>query len=84
MDQAHPGVSNSKRIADSEIFLMGVLCWCKSGNLCANAVSAFDSFARSTSQMPAHLRSSATSLLYLLLKSVSAEISCLELEKGCC
>jgi len=65
----------------------------KSGYLCTNAVSAFDSFARSTSQMPAHSRSSAPSLFYLLLKSVSAGISCfclknlfsfaLELEKGC-
>ena len=52
----------------------------KSGYLCTNAVSAFDSFAYSTSQMPAHSRSSATSLIYLLLKSVSAEISCFCLE----
>ena len=48
----------------------------KSGYLCTNAVSAFDSFAYSSSQMPAHSRSSAASLIYLLLKSVSAEISC--------
>jgi len=53
----------------------------KSGYLCTNAVSAFDSFARSTSQMPAHSRSSAMSLFYLLLKSVSAEISCFCLKK---
>ena len=52
----------------------------KSGYLCTNVVSAFDSFAYSTSQMPAHSRSSATSLIYLLLKSVSAEISCFCLE----
>ena len=52
----------------------------KSGYLCTNAVSAFDFFACSTSQMPAHSRSSATSLIYLLLKSVSVEISCFCLE----
>ena len=53
----------------------------KSGYLCTNAVSAFDSFSYATSQMPAHSRSSATSLFYLLLKSVSAEISCFCLKK---
>ena len=37
----------------------------KSSHLCINAVSAFDSFARLTSQMPAHSRSSATSLFIL-------------------
>ena len=36
----------------------------KSGYLCTNAVSAFHSFAHSTSQMPAHSRSSAMSLLF--------------------
>ena len=45
-----------------------------------NSVSTFDFVGLLTLQMPAHSRSSATSLIYLLLKSVSAEIICVCLE----
>ena len=75
---------SSVELGDSNMDLRGATqsVDAKSGHLCTNVVSAFDSFAYSTSQMPAHSRSSATtSLLYLLLKSVRVEISCFCLKK---
>ena len=41
-----------------------------------NSVSTFDFVGLLTLQMPAHSRSSATSLFYPLLKSESAEVTC--------
>ena len=75
----------SKRIVDSEIILMGVLCWCKIKLSVHNFSISFwffvlVDFTIASAPTQAALRTSATSLFYLLLKSGSAGISCFYFE----
>ena len=67
---------HSKRIAASLIILMGVLSWCTDilyfVQICFQLLSSL----LFSSQLPADLRSSATVIVFPLLKFVATDVSC--------
>ena len=66
----------SKRIAASSIILMGVLSWCTDILYFAQIYFQLLISLLFSSQLPADLRSSATVIVFPLLKFVATDVSC--------
>ena len=66
----------SKRIAASSIILMGVLSWCTNILYFAQIYFQLLISLLFSSQLPADLRSSATDIVFLLMKFVATDVSC--------
>ena len=67
---------HSKRIAASSIILMGVLSWCTNILYFVQIYFQLLISLLFSSQLPADLRSSATVIVFLLLKFVATDVSC--------
>ena len=67
---------HSKRIAASSIILMGVLSWCTNILYFVQIYFQLLISLLFSSQLPADLRSSATVIVFPLLKFVATDISC--------
>ena len=67
---------HSKRIAASSIILMGVLSWCTNILYFVQIYFQLLISLLFSSQLPADLRSSATVIVFPLLKFVATDVSC--------